>query len=343
MRFATLVFLACCLLFDSPAIAQDRQTVIRDTSARVVKIFGAGGIQKLHSYCSGFLVSKQGHVVTVWSHVLDTDSLSIVLDDGRRFEAKVLGAEPQLDLAVLKVDPGIDGLELNLPCFDLKQAIDVTVGTRVMGFSNMFKVAVGDEPVSVLHGVIAARTRLSARRGAFNFPYQGPVYVVDAITNNPGAGGGVLITRSGRLIGMIGKEVRNKHSNTWINYAVPVTEIREPIEQIISGNYETQRRETDEETPGNYKPVDLGLVMVPDVIFRTPAFVDSIIADSLADKAGLMPEDLVLFVNDKLVQSVKMLATEVGALEKGDTVTMIVRRGEELVTIQMKVDIEQRN
>ena len=73
----------------------------------------------------------------------------------------------------------------------------------------MFKVATGDEQVSVLHGVIAARTKLTARRGNYETPYNGPVYVVDAITNNPGSGGGVLTTADGVLLGMIGKELRN--------------------------------------------------------------------------------------------------------------------------------------
>src|SRR4029079_4059987 len=139
------------------------------------------------------------------------------LHDGRKFEGKIVGFEPQLDLAVLKIDSD------DLPCFDLEEVTAAPVGTRVLAYSNMFKVATGDEQVSVLHGVIAARTKLSARRGNYETPYNGPVYVVDAITNNPGSGGGVLTTTDGVLLGMIGKELRNTQTNTWIKYATTIT------------------------------------------------------------------------------------------------------------------------
>ncbi|REJ74290.1 MAG: serine protease, partial [Planctomycetota bacterium] len=89
---------------------------IETVQQRVVKIYGAGGIANLHAYGTGFLVSSEGHIVTVWSHVLDGDVVTIVLDDGRRYYGKVLGAEPQLDLAVLKIDAE------NLPHFDLGES-----------------------------------------------------------------------------------------------------------------------------------------------------------------------------------------------------------------------------
>ena len=58
--------------------------------------------------------------------------------------------------------------------------------------------------------------------GIFEATYKGDVYVVDAITNNPGAAGGALTTRKGELLGLIGKELRNELTNTWINYAIPI-------------------------------------------------------------------------------------------------------------------------
>src|SRR5206468_4032453 len=96
--------------------AEPAERVIDHVSRRVVKIFGAGGIRGLYAYSTGFLVSPQGHLVTVWSHVLDDQSVTVVLHDGRKFEGKIVGAEPQLDLAVLKID-GED-----LPHFDLDEA-----------------------------------------------------------------------------------------------------------------------------------------------------------------------------------------------------------------------------
>ena len=141
VRFLVLSVLVPAVIALAAQSVQARSTSdsIEYVLPRVVKIFGAGGLQKLASYGTGFLVSSDGHLVTVWSHVLDPDEVTIVLDDGRRFPAKVLGAEPQLDLAVLKIDSPL--VKLNLPHFDLETATEKSgAGTRVLGFSNMFKV-----------------------------------------------------------------------------------------------------------------------------------------------------------------------------------------------------------
>lgn len=314
--------------------AQTSREAIQKTLPKIVKIYGAGGIARLKAYGTGCLVSPTGHIATVWSHVLDSDEITVVMDNGRRYQAKVLGAEPTLDLAVLKITADVQ----NLPYFDMDQVVTVGAGTRVIGFSNMFKVAAGDEPVSILHGVIAARTKLPTRRGAFETPYDGPVYVVDAITNNSGGEGGALTTRDGKLIGMIGKELRNAQSNTWVNYAIPFKSLTGTIKEIISGKFvRSDQKPKQKENPGRYSPVDFGLVMVPDVIYRTPAYIDTVLPGSLASKAGLKPDDLVLFVNDELIQSTRMLKSKLGYLESGDTLSLIVRRGDTLVSVEISV------
>ncbi len=313
--------------------AEPAEKAIDHVSRRVVKIFGAGGIRGLYAYSTGFLVSPKGHLVTVWSHVLDDQSVTVVLHDGRKFEGKIINAEPQLDLAVLKID-GED-----LPYFDLDDATSAGAGTRVLAYSNMFKVATGDEQVSVLHGVIAARTKLSARRGNYETPYNGPVYVVDAITNNPGSGGGVLTTADGILLGMIGKELRNTQTNTWINYAIPISELKPVIGEIISGKFVARSERSEESSnPRRYAPVDFGIVMVPDVLFRTPAFVDRVLAGSPAAQADIRPNDLVLFVNDELIQSCRSFKDELGRLEAGDTLKLVVRRGNALIPVEFAVE-----
>jgi len=316
--------------------AEPPERVIDHVSRRVAKIFGAGGIHGLHAYSTGFLVSPQGHLVTVWSHVLDDQSVTVILDDGRKFEGKILGAEPQLDLAVLKIEAD------DVPYFNLDEASGAAVGTRVLAFSNMFKVATGDEQVSVLHGVIAARTRLTARRGNYETPYNGPVYVIDAITNNPGSGGGVLTTADGVLLGMIGKELRNSQTNTWINYAIPISELKTVIGEIISGKFVARSERVDETVnPRRYAPIDFGLVMVPDVLYRTPAFVDSVLPGSPAAVAEIRPNDLVLFVNDELIQSCRLFKDELGRLEAGDTLKLVLRRGNALVPVELAVHKKQ--
>src|SRR5262249_5547427 len=83
-----------------PAQAAKLTDVIRDAQRKTVKIYGAGGIRGLEAYQSGFLISAEGHVLTAFSYVLDSDTITVTLDDGRKFEAKLLGADPRLDLAV---------------------------------------------------------------------------------------------------------------------------------------------------------------------------------------------------------------------------------------------------
>ncbi len=319
----------------SSVSAQSIHSTISQVSRRTVKVFGAGGIRRLHSYSTGFVVSSRGHVATIWSHVLDTEELTVVLPDGRKVRAKVLGAEPQLDLAVLE----LEAENLDLPAWDLEAEVsDAGPGTRVLGFSNMFRVATGDEMVSVLHGVVAAKAPLATRRGAFETSYEGTAFIVDAVTNNPGAGGGALTTRSGRLLGMIGKELRNSESNTWVNYAVPISELKRPIQEIIAGKYRARQREPDEtDSVARFTPLEFGIVLVPDVLFRTPAFIDRVQPSSVAAAAGLQPDDLVLFINGDLVQSCRVFKQRLGRIESGGVLKLTVRRGDKLVPVELPV------
>jgi serine protease Do len=77
--------------------------------------------------------------------------------------------------------------------------------------------------------------------------------------------------------------------------------------------------------------------MVPDVIVRTPAFVDSLIDESAAAEAGIRPNDLVLFVNDELIQSCRAFEEALGKLEAGDRLKLVLRRGNGLITVELGV------
>jgi serine protease Do len=325
-----LIALMLVGLLSSLAAAQTMREAIEDVQPKMVKIYGAGGYKNLESYGTGFVVSPDGFVATVWSHLLDAAVITVVLDDGRRYEAELIGAEPRLELAVLKID------REELPFVDLDSITDAGIGSRVLAFSNMYQVAAGDEPMSVLHGVIAALGELSLRRGRATIAYDGPVYIVDAITNNSGAAGGLLTTRSGEPLAMIGRQLRNDESNIWLNYAIPLTELAPMIRQIQSGDF--SRQETAGEMPDQadrFTALDFGIVMVPDVVTRTPAYIDAVQVDSLAAAVDLQPDDLVVFVNDRLVQSIRALESELGKLQPTDDVTLVVRRGESLVTVEL--------
>ncbi len=316
-----------------PAEAASRiAAVIEQVQPKIVKIHGAGGFRGLEEYQSGILISENGHILTVWSHVLDTDEITVVLYDGRRFQAKLLGADPRLEIAVLKIE------DEHLPHFRLEEAVEAEPGTRILAFSNLFKVAMGNEPVSVQHGIISVKTHLSARRGAFETLYNGTVYVIDAVTNNPGAAGGALVTYRGQLVGMLGKEVRNTLNNTWLNYAVPIEELRPSVEQIIAKGGMVAKAEP-EPPPRPQRCLDLtrlGIVLVPDVLPRTPPYVDWVRDGSPAAQAGVRPDDLIILLNDRLIQSCQMLQKELEFIEYDAQIKLTLLRGLELVEVTLK-------
>lgn len=324
--------LAVCglLLAGQRAAAAPLSEVIDDVQPKIVKIYGAGGLQKLEAYQSGFLISAEGHILTAWSYVLDTDVITVTLDDGRKYQAQRVGHDPVTEIAVLKIDAQ------DLAHFDLHQAVELEPGARVLAFSNLYGVATGDEPASVLHGVMSVRTRLAARRGAFETLYQGDVYVLDAMTNNPGAVGGALTDHNGRLAGFLGKELRSSESNIWLNYAIPISELVGPVDDIIAGRL--RPRKPEEDARRALEPVTLsllGITLVPDVLPKTPPFIDRVRPDSPADKAGLRADDLVLFIDNQIVESCAGVVDELTYIDRIDKVRMIVQRGQQLVELEM--------
>ena len=326
-----ILLLAVLALLPSAAPAASLVAAIDQVQPKIVKIYGAGGVRGMENYQSGILISPEGHVLTALSHVLDTDYIDAVLADGRKFAAKLLGADPRLDVAVLKIDA------TGLPCFDLAKAAKVEAGARVLCFSNIFGVAMGDEQASVQRGTVAVLTRLEARRGVFETPYRGPVYVLDVTTNNPGAAGGALVNFRGELAGMLGKELRNSLNNTWLNYAVPIGELRQSVEEIRAGKFVARRDAQPEKKPE--RPLDLaalGIVLVPDVLERTPPFVDRVVPGSPAAKAGVRPDDLILLSGDRLIQSCKALAAELEYIDYEDPVKLTVLRGQQLIEFTLQ-------
>jgi serine protease Do len=305
------------------ANAQSLHDAIRQAQRKMVKIYGAGGVRGLEAYQTGILVSPEGHVLTVLSYVLDTDDLAVVLDDGRKFVARVLAVDPVSELAVLEVPTEGD----QLPAFDLKSAKTAQVGDRVLALSNLYNIAGGDDPVSVLQGVVTAIAPLEARRGGFQSNYRGAVYVLDAAANNPGAAGGALVNWRGELLGLLGKELRSRTSGAWLHYALPMGEIAETVERLREG-------QSLDAAPSAAAPVEplslaeLGLVLVPDVLERTPPYIDAVFPNSAAAEAGLQPDDLVVFVGGEPTASCKAVVEAIGRREKFDEVRIsILRRG----------------
>jgi serine protease Do len=324
-RLVGVVIVAAATLAMAAVVADTPRQTIADAARKVVKIHGAGGLRGLESYQTGILVSPQGHVLTVMSTVLDADEIDCVLDDGVRYRGTLLGADPTRQLAVIALDAA------ELPFFAIAETEPVTVGTRVLALSNLFGVAVGDERVSVQHGVVTARVPLEARRGGYEVPFPGDVYIVDCTTNNPGSPGGGLIDWEGRLVGMLGKELRASASGIWLSYAIPAAELARGYRDIVSGTVSAPpAREV-----ASFDPLDLGIVLVPDLLDRTPPFIESVVTGSPAARAGLAPDDLVVAVDGRSVPSRDAVHRALGMLADGDPVRIAVVREGRVVDVDL--------
>src|SRR5262249_50217810 len=162
-------------------------------------------------------------------------------------------------------------------------------GDWVLAFSNQFKIAQRNEPMSVQRGVIAAHTDLRSQRGFFDAPYMGDVYFIDTVMCNPGAAGGVVTTMDGHLLGIIGRELKHSLTDTWINYAVPIqakanivrelkgeltkatVDIPTFVKEAIEGKYvQSAGKDRDRDAVGGYH----GMVLVPNSVSATPPYID---------------------------------------------------------------------
>jgi S1-C subfamily serine protease len=326
-RFAILVVLAAAAMaLPPPGRASDPDTTIAAAARKVVKIYGAGGLRGLEPYQTGILVAPNGHVLTVLSTVLDAEDIDCVLDDGTRYKASLLAADPRRDLAVLTIEAA------DLPAFALAEADAAPIGTRIFALSNLFGVAVGDERVSAQHGVVAAVMPLAARRGAYEVPFQGDVYVLDCSTNNPGSAGGAVVDWQGRLLGLLGKELREATSGTWLNYAIPAGELARAYRDIVSG---TVPPAVADGPPVAFDTEPLGIVLVPNLLDKTPPFIDMVLPDSPAARAGLRPDDLVIAVAGGAVQSQAAVQRALAAIAEGDLVRLSVVRDNAVLDVDL--------
>ncbi len=321
--------------------------VADEVNLKLVKLFGSGGIRGLASYGTGVLIDRDGHILTVNSHILDTRDLRIHMADGTRYHGKVIAREPELDVALIKISgtrkPEVEGF------FDVVAAAKKPVqepGTHILAFSNQFQIATRDEPMSIQRGVIAAHSKLVGRIGVFEASYRGNVYVIDAITNNPGAGGGVITTRKGELIAMIGKELRNELTNTWINYAIPFNATIEVPDKdgkkmMTSILKVITEKEKYKALPDRAIVTNIayhGITLVPNVVDRTPPYIEEVTPGSPADKANLKPDDLIVYVDGLPVQDINTFLKIMSTYTPETEVKLEIQRGDKLTTVPLKLE-----
>ena len=308
------------LLPATPAAAADAnpfRRAIAIAQKRCVKLYG-GGAGREHGYATGLLVSPDGLILTAQGMYLAEGRVRVILPDGSRHEADLVRRSERLQAALLRVDAATPDY------FPLAAASPVEPGDWAVAVSNTYNVAGPMEPLAVNVGIVSLRAELEARHRALDVPYEGEVLLVDAITSNPGAPGGALVTADGRLAGMLGKLFRSSSTNTRINYAVPVELLRDFVAAEPDGGGEP------EATAG---PPYLGIRLFTLSGKRAPAYVDSVVAASPAAAAGVRKDDLLLAIGREAVRTCEEYAEALKALAPGRPVTLLVKRGQQVLAL----------
>lgn len=284
---------------------------------RTVKIFGAS-VGRVEGYGTGILVSDDGMIITGNGVFLNGFSTRVTLNNGKTYPTKVLRKDPNLQLALLKIDAKTPEY------FELEEKPVAQKGDWVIAVSNAFKVAERAEPLSVTLGVLSLDTRLTARRRATEVVYDGELYLIDCITSNPGAAGGAVVTSEGKLVGMIGKLIESKETNTRMNYAVPARLLKEFKAGKISAS------SGDATKPVNTKPGDLGITLFSLGGRKSPAFVDRVRRGGPAQQIGIRSDDLIVTLGGKTISNAADYKAVLATLPAGEKTVIVVKRRNQL-------------
>jgi Do/DeqQ family serine protease len=264
---------------------------------------------------SGVIVSEKGHILTNNHVIKGADTVTVTLKDGRTGEAKLIGSDPDTDLAVLKVS--LD----KLPIISLGVSQHLRPGDVVLAIGNPFGF---DQTVT--QGIISATERTGFEMGNLSNLIQ-----TDAAIN-PGNSGGALIDMSGRLIGINTAIYSRSGGHQGIGFAVPIDQANAIMQQLISGKKITrgwlgvmlQNLNPEMREQLSYKD-DEGV------------YVRAITQGSPAQKSGLMPGDIIRKINNKPVKDVTKATALVAGLKAGENYPLEIQRNNDILTFTVKL------
>ena len=135
---------------------------------------------------------------------------------------------------------------------------------------------------------------------------------------------------------MLGRELKNDATNVFVNYALPAVEMGDALAAMMEEDF-TASDVAPAEMTGGPQPVDLGVLLVTDVVRRTPAYVDLVEPGTPAEVAGLRTDDLIVLIDGELVPSIRLLRARLSAAEPGEPLELVVRRDGELLPLTVAV------
>ena len=283
--------------------------------------FGSGRGQSLHPQVglgSGVIVSAKGFVLTN-NHVIEgADDIDVQLADGRQARARLVGTDPETDLALLQIT-----LE-QLPVIDLGDAQAMQVGDVVLAIGNPFNVG-----QTVTSGIVSALGR--NRLGLSTFEN----FIQTDAAINPGNSGGALVDVAGRLIGINTAIYSRNGGSMGIGFAIPVDSARQVMEallrdgQVTRGWIGVEPRDLSAEMAASLRlPVSQGVL------------ITGVLQDGPASRGGLRPGDVVTAIADKPVTNTAQLLAAVAALPPRSEASIAVQRGDQ--ALQLKLLVAQR-
>ncbi|HNI84230.1 MAG TPA: trypsin-like peptidase domain-containing protein [Ottowia sp.] len=280
--------------------------------------FGDRGEQQQTGLGSGVIMSPEGYVLTN-NHVVEgADEIEVVLADARRTSAKVIGTDPESDLAVLKIS--LD----KLPVMTLGDSDRLQVGDQVLAIGNPFGVG-----QTVTSGIVSALGRNQLGINTFENFIQ-----TDAAIN-PGNSGGALTDIGGHLMGINTAIYSRSGGNMGIGFAIPVSTARQVMESIVR-NGQVVRGWIGVE-PGELTPE---LAQTFGVKAEQGVIITGVLGNGPAASAGIRPGDVITQVGGQPTRTVAELLTRIAALVPGEAVPFTLeRRGE---AVQASVTPAQR-
>lgn len=303
-------------IYTSKEIQRARNPLLNDPFLR--RFFGEQSNQRTErqsSLGSGVIVSAEGYILTN-NHVVESaDEIDVALADGRTAAAKVVGTDPETDLAVIKINLP------NIPAITLGQPDDTKVGDVVLAIGNPFGVG-----QTVTMGIISALGRNNLTDNAFQNFIQ-----TDAAIN-PGNSGGALVDINGNLLGINTAIYSQSGGSVGIGFATPVSTVKAVMEQIISQGQVVRGWigvEPQDITPELAE--SFGLKQ------KSGAIIAGVIRGGQADKAGMKPGDILVSIAGKPVRDTTEMLNLVAQLKPGNTAKITVVRNKQEPTLEVTV------
>lgn len=266
--------------------------------------------QRENSLGSGVIVSSQGLIVTNHHVVESAEEIEVALADGRSMPAKVVGNDPETDLAVLKVDMN------NLPAITLAVADKSAVGDVVLAIGNPFGVG-----QTVTQGIISALGRNHLGINTFEN------FIQTDASINPGNSGGALIDTQGNLVGVNSAIYSRNGGSMGIGFAIPVSLVKQVMDQIIHQGSVTRGWigiEAQDITPELADSFHLA--------HASGSLISGIILGSPAEKAGLRLGDVLLAINRQSIENSAGMLNLISSLPPNKVANLqIIRNGREIV------------